>query len=289
VSLELEARDTYLNHVLIYVQVFLQGNLDNDLQLSGRANYRFSPSLVTKVNAQFAPSGQSMVQLEADYVGADFTTNVKAMNPSILEGATTGIFIGSYLQAVTPRLSLGLEAVWQRAAGNEGPQTAVSYAARYRGSDWIASAQLLAQGGVQTTYWKRLSDKVEAGVDINLQFLGLSGSQGMMGGPENEGITTLGAKYDFRTSTFRGQVDSKGKVSCVLDKRISPPVMVTFAGELDHAKVCNHYECVATVANPSQNSARVGLAISLESAGEEFMEQQEKAAATGMEAPAPPF
>jgi mitochondrial import receptor subunit TOM40 len=238
---------------------------------------------------QLAPSGQSMVQLEADYVGADFTTNVKAMNPSVLEGATTGIFIGSYLQAVTPRLSLGLEAVWQRAAGNEGPQTAVSYAARYRGSDWIASAQLLAQGGVQTTYWKRLSDKVEAGVDINLQFLGLSGSSAMMGGPENEGTATLGAKYDFRMSTFRGQVDSKGKVSCVLDKRISPPVMVTFAGELDHAKVCSSIFVLLLSLTLSQNSARVGLAISLESAGEEFMEQQEKAAATGMEAPAPPF
>jgi len=215
----------------------MQGNIDNDLQLSARANYRWSSAFITKTNVQLAPSGQSMVQLEADYTGADFTTNIKAMNPSLLEGAMTGIFIGSYLQAVTPRLSLGMEAVWQRPAGNEGPQTAVSYAARYRGLDWIASAQLLAQGGVQTSYWKRLSDKVEAGVDINLQFLGLSGAQNMMGGPENEGTTTLGAKYDFRTSTFRGQVDSKGKVSCVLDKRISPPVMVTFAGELDHAKV----------------------------------------------------
>jgi len=217
----------------------MQGNMDNDLQLSARANYRWSSAFVTKTNMQLAPGGQAMVQLEGDYTGDDFSANIKAMNPSALEGALTGIFVGSYLQAVTPRLSLGLEAVWQRPSGQDGPQTAVSYAARYRGFDWIASAQLLAQGGVQTSYWKRLSDKVEAGVDINLQFLGLSGQQSMMGGPENEGTTTLGAKYDFRTSTFRGQVDSKGKVSCVLDKRISPPVMVTFAGELDHAKVCS--------------------------------------------------
>lgn len=178
-----------------------------------------------------------MVQLETDYTGDDFSANVKAMNPSILEGALTGILVGSYLQAVTPRLALGLEAMWQRAAGNEGPQAAVAYAARYRGDDWIASAQLLAQGGIQTSYWKRLSDRVEAGVDINLQFMGMSGGGGMMGMPENEGTTTLGAKYEFRTAIFRGQVDSKGKVACLLEKRVSPPVQVTFAGELDHAKV----------------------------------------------------
>lgn len=177
-----------------------------------------------------------MVQLETDYTGADFTANAKVMNPSLLEGSLTGIVVGSYLQSVTPRLALGLEAMWQRAAGNEGPQTAVAYAARYRGTDWIASAQLLAQGGIQTSYWKRLSDRVEAGVDINLQFLGMSGG-GMMGMPENDGTTTLGAKYEFRTAVFRGQVDSKGKVSCLLDKRVSQPVQVTFAGELDHSKV----------------------------------------------------
>jgi len=43
------------------------------------------------------------------------------------------------------------------------------------------------------------------------------------------------------------------------------------------------------MANLEQNTARVGLAISLESAGEEFMEQQEKAAAAGVEPAAPPF
>lgn len=151
----------------------------------------------------------------------------------------TGIFIGSYLQSVTPRLALGLEAMWQRPAGSEGPQSFIAYAGRYKASDWILSGQLLAQGGIQTSFWKRLSDKVEAGVDLNLQFLGLSGGGGgMMGGmPENDGTATLGAKYEFRTAVFRGQVDSKGKVSCLLEKRVSPPVAMTFAAELDHSKV----------------------------------------------------
>lgn len=186
-----------------------------------------------------------MVQLENDYTGADFSANIKAMNPSLLEGTLTGIFIGSYLQSITPRLALGLEAIWQRPAGGQGPETAISYAGRYKGSDWILSAQVLAQGGIQASYWKRLTDRAEAGVDMNLQFLGLSGAAGpMMGGMRNEGTATLGAKYDFRTATFRGQIDSTGKVSCVLEKRISQPVQVTFAGEMDHFKVRkSHLQC----------------------------------------------
>lgn len=178
-----------------------------------------------------------MVTLENDWTGEDFSASLKAMNPSLLEGGLSGIFIGSYLQSVTPRLSLGLEGVWQRAGAGQGPDVVLSYAGRYRGSDWILSGNLLAQGGVQTSFWKRLSDKVEAGVDLNLQLMGGGGGGMMMGGPKNDGAATLGAKYEFRSSIFRGQVDSAGKVSCVLEKAISPPVRVTFAGELDHVKV----------------------------------------------------
>lgn len=178
-----------------------------------------------------------MMQLDNEYTGQDFTASIKSLNPSILDGGFTGIFIGQYLQAVTPNLALGLEAVWQRAAMNQGPETAVSYCAKYKGSDWIASAQLQAQGAVNTSFWRRLTDKVEAGVDLNLQFAGLSGA-GMMGGPiRKEGVTTVGAKYDFRMSTFRAQVDSTGKLSCLLEKRVAPPVQLTFAAEMDHFKV----------------------------------------------------
>lgn len=213
----------------------MQGNVDNEGTLSTRFNYRWSQSLVTKTSLQIAP-GQAMAQIENEYVGNDFTASIKTMNPSMLDGGLTGIFIGSYLQSVTPNLALGLEGIWQRAALNQGPETAVSYCAKYKGSDWILSAQLAAGGQFNTSYWRRLTDKVEAGVDLNLQFAGLSGA-GMMGGGRKEGTTTVGAKYDFRMSTFRAQVDSTGKLSCLLEKRIAPPVSLTFAADVDHFKV----------------------------------------------------
>ena len=199
---------------------------------------------MTKTNTQIAPGpGQSMFQLDNDYTGKDFTASLKSINPSILEGGVTGIFIGSYLQSLTPRLAVGLEAFWSRAGLGTGPDTAVSYCAKYKGDDWIASAQLQAQGVVNTSYWRKLTDKVEAGVDLNLQFApGMGGRGGglMGGGLRKEGTTTVGAKYAFRASTFRAQVDSSGRLSCLLEKHVAPPVQITFAGELDQFKVRQH-------------------------------------------------
>ncbi|KAH8683314.1 eukaryotic porin/Tom40 [Tricladium varicosporioides] len=239
-------------------KIFMQGNVDNEGQLATRFNYRWTPSLVTKTQVQIAPGNQSMMQFDNEYTGDDFTASLKTLNPSMIDGGLTGIFIGSYLQSVTPSLALGLEAIWQRAALNQGPETALSYCAKYKGSDWVASAQLAAGGAISTSYWRRLTDKVEAGVDLNLQFAGLSGA-GMMGGPvRKEGVTTVGAKYDFRMSTFRAQVDSTGKLSCLLEKRVAPMVQLTFASEMDHVK----------------GAAKIGLAVSIEAGSEELQEQQ---------------
>ncbi len=175
-----------------------------------------------------------MAQFENEYLGNDFTATLKALNPSYLEGGLTGIFIGQYLQSVTPKLAVGLEAVWQRAGLTQGPDTAVSYVARYKSDSFIASAQLQAQGALNASYWQRLSDKVQAGVDMTLS---VAPSGSMMGGLTKEGITTFGAKYDFRMSTFRAQIDSKGKLSCLLEKRVAAPVMMTFAADVDHFTV----------------------------------------------------
>lgn len=182
--------------------------------------------------------GGAQFQIDNEYVGKDFTAQLKGINPSILDGALTGVFVGSYMQAVTPRLGLGLEAVYNRLAANMGPESVLSYAARYKGDGWIASGQLLTQGSLSAAYWKRITDRVEAGVDMNL-ILGAPGV-GLMGGPRKDGTGTLGVKYDFRASNFKAQIDTSGKVACVLEKRVVPLVGITFSGEMDHSKVSKH-------------------------------------------------
>ncbi|KAL9594552.1 MAG: hypothetical protein Q9179_005347 [Wetmoreana sp. 5 TL-2023] len=255
--------------------VFLQGTMENDGSLSARSNFRWNDSLVTKTNAQIQP-GQSMLSIENDYSGRDFTASLKAMNPSIIEGGVKGIFIASYLQSVTPSLALGLEAVWQRVAMNSSPEALLSYGAKYKGSDWIASLQMQTEGpqgsGINSSYWRKLTDKVSVGADLSLQFApGLSGQGGLMGGGlQKEGSASAAAKYEFRASTFRAQVDSKGRLSCMLEKTILPAVRVTFAGEMDHLK----------------QQAKVGVGVSVEAMSEDLMEQADKGA---VQAPSPPF
>lgn len=195
-----------------------------------------------------------MIQVENEYYGDDFSATVKLLNPSIMEGGLTAIVIGDYMQAITSKLSLGLEGVWQRPTLGAKPDTALSYAARYKSIDWIASAQLHASGQLGMSYWRRLSERVEAGVDCQLQFSPGMGGASMFGGMRKEGTTTAGVKYNFLTSIYRAQIDSAGKVGCVLEKRVAPAITISFAAEIDQWKVClsNWYGSLLTAIEFSQ-------------------------------------
>jgi mitochondrial import receptor subunit TOM40 len=227
----------------------MQGSLDNDLQFSGRFNWRWTSAFVTKSAVQLTSQG-NMVSLENDYTGADFSASLKAVNPSLLDGGVTGMLMASYLQAVTPKLSLGIDAFWSRAAMAYPPELNVSYAARYKAADWMACGQIIPDRGVlEASYWRRITDKVETGINCNLAFAGI-GPGGPMAGPQKEGNVTIGAKYDFRASSFRAQIDNQGKVSCLLEKLIAPPIRVTYSGEIDHKQVCVENENrIKTLAN----------------------------------------
>lgn len=207
-----------------------------------------------------------MFETEGSWVGKDFSTTVKCLNPGLLDGGVTGIFVGQHLQSVTPRLALGMEAVWQRQALSVGPESALSYFGKYKGDDWIASAQLQAQGEFSTSYWRKLTDKVQGGVNFSLQFAGLGEGDLLSSRVRKEAITTAGVKYEFRMSSFRAQVDSNGKLCALLERRIAAPVNLSIATEVDHAKVC-FYEKAHTASFTNiifQNSAKVGIQVSLE-------------------------
>lgn len=218
--------------------MLLQGTFSTDQSVQAVGNIRWSPRWVMRTQTQIDPrSPQSMLQVENEYHGDDFSASVKVLNPSMMEGGLTAIVIGDYMQAITSRLALGLEGVWQRASLGQKPETALSYAARYRAPDWIASAQLHASGQLGASYWRRLSEKVEAGVDCQLQFAPGMGGAGMFGGFRKEGQTTFGVKYTFIASTYRAQIDSTGKVGCVLEKKVAPAITFNFAAEIDQWKV----------------------------------------------------
>ena len=171
-------------------------------------------------------AGHTMIQLEHDYSGLDYTLNGKVINPSPLDAS--GIYVGSYLQSVSKNLALGIETLYQRAALDQ-TELSSSYLAKLTGSDgkWIATAQFQPIGVLQATYWHKLSEKVEAAADLQV----------IAAPMRRDAIATVGAKYDLRMSTFRAQLDSTGKVSALLEQRFAPSFAFTVAGEIDHFKV----------------------------------------------------
>ena len=65
-------------------------------------------------------AGATQISLEQDYTGDDFTAQLKSINPSVLEGGLTGMFIGSYMQSITPRLALGFGGRMAEAGRRDG-------------------------------------------------------------------------------------------------------------------------------------------------------------------------
>jgi mitochondrial import receptor subunit TOM40 len=198
-------------------------------------NYRLFKGTVFKSNATIQDSVLTL-RPALEYTGSDFFANIDTQGISIMEGGLTGIVMANYLQSVTPSLSLGLRAQWQRQALNYGPQLSMSYLARYAGNDWVATGELAAGGLVQATFWRQIAQKVSAGVNLELLLPGGQGSYGF-GASQTQGHAIVGAKYTFASSLFRAQVDSAGKISCVLEKEVAPPVRMVFAAEVDQFKV----------------------------------------------------
>ncbi|KAF9316113.1 translocase of outer mitochondrial membrane [Podila horticola] len=205
-------------------QSFLSGNLDTDGNVQARANYAWSNTNVSKCQAQFSNTpGHSMLQVEQDYNGRDFNINLKGVNPSPVEG--TGIFIGSFLQSLSQNIAVGMEGVYQRPTPGQA-ETTLSYVAKYTGRDYIATAQWQGFGALQAAYYLRYSEKVDFGTEIQI----------MTAGGRREAVATVGGKFEFRRSTFRGQVDTTGKVAAVLEEKIVPGFSFLISGEMDHGK-----------------------------------------------------
>jgi mitochondrial import receptor subunit TOM40 len=199
--------------------------------VDGRFNYGWSGSDVSKIQAQISatPASPSIVQLEHDRHGRDYTLSLKAYNPSPVD--LTGIYSASYLQSVSPNLALGLDCVLQRPIPNVA-EAALSYLAKWSGAkkDWVATAQFQpAQGVIQSTYWQKLGERVEAAADLTII--------PSLVPAERKALGTVGAKYDFRSATFRAQLDSRGRISALLEQRLTGNFAVLIAGEIDHYNV----------------------------------------------------
>ncbi|KAJ1995190.1 translocase of outer mitochondrial membrane [Coemansia sp. RSA 1358] len=211
----------------------MHAKMDTEFNLQGRANYALSKKLQLKGQAQLMANNdsQSMVQLESEYTGLDYTANIKAINASPVDN--TGIFIANYLQSITHKLGVGAELVYQRPMPKV-QETSLSLALRYQPTeDRVFVVQSQSTNLLTASYWRKVSPKCEAGAE--LQMLNMP-SQG-----RREASCTVGVKYDFAASTVRAMADNFGKVSMLLEEKIAPGFSFLISGELDHLKGENKF------------------------------------------------
>lgn len=226
----------------------MQGGVDHDGTVNGRFNSGWDERNISKVQVQVrqiflsvihdvhscpqlssSPGMGSMIQMEHDYLGQDYSVNVKALNPSPVN--LSGIFMANYLQSLTKNFALGGEVLLSKGGPPGAPPFTSSYMAKYTGSakNWIATAHVQPQGVLSATYWQKINEKVDAAADLTI----------INTPAKREGTATLGVKYDLRMASFRAQLDSSGKVSALLEQRFAPSFQFLVSGEIDHFKVCS--------------------------------------------------
>lgn len=145
---------------------FLHGTIDTDGSLTARMNYAWNANNVTKIQAHVSPTpGHSMLQLEQDYQGSDYSVNCKTINPSPVE--QTGIFVMSYFQSVTQKLAMGVETVYQKPTPDI-EETSKSLVLKYSGNDYVTTVQWQEVGALQASYYQKINEKVDFGTELQI-------------------------------------------------------------------------------------------------------------------------
>lgn len=216
----------------------MHGLIDTNGVFQGKYHFSFTKNLTGKLHTQIMrQAGQSMLQSELDYLGADYSLNFKAINPNLADGS--GIFTASLLQSISQRLALGGELVAQKLHASEPVETGVTLAAKYSPSPAsILTLNLQQFVALQASYFHKVSERVELGSELQM----------LLFGPRREAITTVSAKFDYRQACIRTQLDSTGKVGLLYEERLFPGFSLLLSGELDHVK----------------NQSRFGIGLNLE-------------------------
>ncbi|KAJ3341065.1 translocase of outer mitochondrial membrane [Gonapodya sp. JEL0774] len=277
--------NTYtFNSIFANDKYLLRGQVDSDgvLQAIGHHFWVRSPMVATsdseshqpaqpkiqstsKATAQIVPAdsqGNSMLNLEHDYVGSDFSASVKLINPNPIDAAPqygggmgrklsgqdpqplwgssfTGVFVLQYLQSVSKNLALGGEFVLQRVQP-EIEDSVFTLVAKYCGKPSVVRQPPPPQPGMPplmpldpsytwTTTFQPASGVLHTSYHHKLnQRLELAAElQALFGGGRREGIATVGFKAETMFAQIKGSIDTQGKVQAILEERLAPPLAFT--------------------------------------------------------------
>ncbi|KAL0369868.1 UNVERIFIED_CONTAM: Mitochondrial import receptor subunit TOM40-1 [Sesamum angustifolium] len=136
-----------------------------------------------------------------DYKGSDYRTQFQLGNGAL--------FGASYIQSVTPHLSLGGEVFW----AGQHRKSGIGYAARYNTDKMVATGQVASTGMVALSYVQKVSERSSYLLVVEIWYI-----------------------LRKTMCRLRGKIDSNGVVAAFLEERFNMGLNFLLSAEIDHRK-----------------------------------------------------
>lgn len=189
----------------------------SDWHLNGRVFLRHGVATMSKVFGEVALADplSSRLSWEIDYRGSSYAAQAKFAN-----GGGGLVCALSYLQAITSSLALGGEGFYQ----TKSQFTALNVAAKYTNDKDTATLTVATFGPICATFSRKVNAKCTLATEL------------FVDARNRDSHVSMGYKFDLRSASVTGVVDSTGKVAAVVEERITPGFSLLLSGELDHQK-----------------------------------------------------
>ncbi|KAL0417937.1 UNVERIFIED_CONTAM: Mitochondrial import receptor subunit TOM40-1 [Sesamum radiatum] len=194
-------------------KLMLFGRVMTDGRLNARLKCDLTENLTLKGNAQLTSEPHmSHGMFNFDYKGSDYRTQFQLGNGAL--------FGASYIQSVTPHLSLGGEVFW----AGQHRKSGIGYAARYN-TDKMKKKGLGAEMMIEDKPWSQL-DKLLALVSLASDF--------MYNYMSRDVTASFGYDYILRQCRLRGKIDLM--VLSLLSWKSDSIWSFFLSAEIDHRK-----------------------------------------------------
>ncbi|KAH9771815.1 mitochondrial import receptor subunit TOM40 [Citrus sinensis] len=214
-------------------KLMLIGRVLTDGRLNARVKCDLSDNLSLKANAQLTNEPHmSHGMINFDYKSAPGLTYPPPPPPppkhkmqgkdyrTQFQFGNGALFGASYIQNVSPHLSLGGEVFW----AGQHRKSGIGYAARYENDKMVATGQVASTGMVALSYVQKLSEKVSLATDLMYNYM------------SRDVTSSVGYDYILRQCRLRGKIDSNGCAAAYLEERLNMGLNFILSAEIDHRK-----------------------------------------------------
>ncbi|CAL8139949.1 unnamed protein product [Orchesella dallaii] len=203
----------------------LLGDTDPSGNLNAQGFFNWSEALKTKFVVQVMNSKFAGTQLGLDYKGRDFTASATLANFNLFN--ETGIGVVHFLQAITPKLCVGAELMYQQAPQIPGgAATALTCSGRLTTDESVWSA-FAGTNNLGLSYYRRLNEEIQLGIELENSY------------QQQQLIAAIAYQFDLPKANFsmKAMIDNNWTVTGVLEKRLLPmPFNLSICGSLNHVK-----------------------------------------------------